>query len=72
MSASQSSFAEQVDRAISNHPHLAHRKLQVETDDGRVVLSGTVTTYYQKQMAQEAVRRIDGVRAIDNRLTVHA
>jgi osmotically-inducible protein OsmY len=72
MSASDNTFAQMIDNAISKNPYLAHRKLRVETHDGRVVLLGTVGTYYQKQMAQEAVRRVDGVQAIDNRLTVLA
>jgi osmotically-inducible protein OsmY len=65
-------LAEMVDQAITNNPHLSRRKLRIETDDGRVVLLGTVNTYYQKQMAQESVRGIHGVLAIDNRLTVSA
>ena len=42
----------------------------IETESGRVVLQGTVGTFYQKQMAQEALRRIEGVREIENRLEV--
>lgn len=72
MLAAEPSFAEQIDQAINANPHLARRKLRFETAEGRVVLLGTVGTYYQKQMAQEAVRRIQGVRAIDNRLAVLA
>lgn len=63
-------FAEEVGNAIHSNPYLNGRKLRIETEDGRVVLSGIVGTYYQKQMAQEALRKIRGVREIDNRLTV--
>ena len=72
MADSENAFADLVDDAITKNPHLTRRTLRVETEDGRVVLLGTVSSYYQKQMAQEAVRRIHGVRAIDNRLTVLA
>jgi osmotically-inducible protein OsmY len=72
MLAAEATFAEQVGIAISSNPHLSGRKLRIETEDGRVVLLGTVSSYYQKQMAQEAVRRVEGLRGIDNRLTVSA
>ena len=72
MLVAEATFAEQVGNALSSNPHLSGRKLRIETEDGRVVLLGTVSSYYQKQMAQEAVRRIEGLRGIDNRLTVSA
>jgi osmotically-inducible protein OsmY len=65
-------FAEQIGAAIDSNPYLTGRRVRVETEDGRVVLSGIVGSYYQKQMAQEVLRKIRGVRQIDNRLTVTA
>jgi osmotically-inducible protein OsmY len=35
-----------------------------------VILHGVVSSYYQKQVAQEAIRRVEGVDEIDNRLEV--
>ena len=67
---SMASFVDRLDHAISSSPHLTGRKLKLETDSGVVVLRGKVNTYFQKQMAQEAVRRVDGVRLIDNQLEV--
>ena len=72
MLASEAAFAEQIGNAITTNPHFSGRKLRIETEDGRVVLLGTVRSYYQKQMAQEAIRHVEGVRGIDNRLTVLA
>ena len=72
MTAAETSFAELIDNAIAKNPHLSHRKLRIETHEGRVVLLGTVNSYYQKQMAQEAIRHVHGVRQIDNQLTVLA
>jgi len=65
-------LVEQVQSAILTNPYLAGRKLRFEAEPqaGRVVLQGTVGTFYQKQMAQEALRRIDGVREIENQLEV--
>jgi len=52
------------------NPHIRRRDLHIEDDDGRVTLRGVVNSYYQKQMAQEAIRRIDGVSQIENLLEV--
>jgi hypothetical protein len=35
------------------------------------VLKGCVRSFFQKQMAQEAIRRIDGVESIENLLEVN-
>jgi osmotically-inducible protein OsmY len=59
-----------VHSALQQSPYLVNRKLRFETENGRVVLRGTVNSYYQKQMAQEAVRRLDGVEQIENHLEV--
>jgi osmotically-inducible protein OsmY len=65
-----SPFVARLDAAIHHSPYLKGQRLHVATDTGRVVLEGIVRSYYQKQMAQEAIRRIDGVRWIENRLEV--
>jgi osmotically-inducible protein OsmY len=56
--------------ALERNPYLMGRRLRFETDEGRVTLQGVVQSYFQKQMAQEAVRRIDGVQEILNELEV--
>jgi osmotically-inducible protein OsmY len=56
--------------ALEQNPHVARRNLRFETEQGRVTLRGVVDTYYQKQMAQEAIRRVEGVREIANELEV--
>lgn len=56
--------------ALERNPHVAGRKLRFETNRGRVTLRGVVGTYYQKQMAQEAVRHVEGVDEIANELEV--
>ncbi len=63
-------LADRVDSALDTSPYFPRRAMQCETDDGRVVLRGTVASYFQKQMAQETVRRIDGVESVDNLLEV--
>ena len=63
-------LADRLGAALTSNPHLTGRKLDYETDSGFVVLTGTVNSFFQKQMAQEAIRRVDGVEKIENRLKV--
>ena len=61
---------ERIDTAIHTNPYLAGRRFQFKTEADGVTLEGEVATYFQKQMAQEILLRIDGVSRIDNRLKV--
>lgn len=70
MPTPHSSLDSLISTAIARHPHLMRRKLRFETEEGRVVLRGVVSSYYQKQMAQEAVRRLEGVDSVENHLEV--
>jgi osmotically-inducible protein OsmY len=56
--------------AIECNPYIGKRNLRFETASGRVTLKGVVDSYYQKQMAQEAIRHVDGVHEIANELEV--
>ncbi|HEY4760450.1 MAG TPA: BON domain-containing protein [Thermoguttaceae bacterium] len=56
--------------ALERNPYLTRRNLRFETEQGRVTLRGTVNTYYQKQMAQEALRHVEGIAEITNELEV--
>ena len=55
---------------IDQNPYLTRRKLRCEAKEGHVVLKGTVRSYFQKQMAQESLRKLDGLVSIDNCLVV--
>lgn len=46
--------------------------ISCEVERGVVRLWGQSPTYYQKQLAQEAVRRVDGVRQVVNEIVVVA
>jgi osmotically-inducible protein OsmY len=46
------------------------RNLVLETRDGAVLLRGTVDSYFEKQMAQEALRSVEGITEILNQLEV--
>lgn len=66
----QNEFYHKVDSALKSHPNLPRNQLRFEVAEGRVVLQGRVQSYFQKQMAQEALRRIHGVEQIDNQVEV--
>ena len=61
-------LADRIGSALKGSPHIPNSKLRFEANDGRVVLRGSVGSYYQKQMAQEVVRTLDGVDQIENHL----
>ena len=65
-SSSAPALDSRVHHALQQSPYLSSRKLRFETEQGRVVLRGVVNSYYQKQMAQEALRRLEGVHHIEN------
>ena len=62
---------ERIYDALSSNPHVPTDRVRVEAEEGCVVLKGNVSSFFQKQMAQEAVRRVDGVQRIDNLLQVN-
>jgi hypothetical protein len=70
MPACESTLADRLDQAIQTNPYVNGRTLRFETDGSRVVLQGSVKSYFQKQMAQEVIRRVEGVEQIENCLEV--
>lgn len=70
MSPSDQILNERLVKALERSPYISRRKLRFEHSDGRVTLRGVVHSYYQKQMAQEALRCVDGVQHINNELEV--
>ncbi len=57
---------DRVQNAIDHNPYLSRRQLRCEASEGHVVLHGKVRSYFQKQMAQESVRKVDGIVSIEN------
>ncbi len=66
----QTPLEEKVLDALERNPRLANRQLRFEAEEGRVTLRGSVRTYFEKQIAQETIRRIDGIQQICNELEV--
>jgi len=56
--------------ALQLSPHPALHELAVEESDAAIVISGFVTSYYLKQLAQETLRPLRGGRQLVNRVLV--
>ena len=61
---------DQVQWTLRHNPYLTRKVVQCEAHDGHVVIRGEVGSYFQKQMATEAVRKLNGIEQIDNQLEV--
>ena len=59
-----------IDSAIRKNPFVLHRRVFLESTQGKVILRGRVDSYYQKQMVQEVLRGMDGIAEISNELEV--
>jgi osmotically-inducible protein OsmY len=70
MSESTSPLENRIDSAIQDNPQLTGKICHIEMRPGRILLRGVVRSYYQKQVAQEVVRQVDGVERIENQLEV--
>lgn len=51
-------------------PGVEHEKIGVSVDNGVVTLSGLVPSYSQKLLAEQVARRVKGVRAVAEDMTV--
>ncbi len=60
----------EVERALSSSSHIGLRRVRCRCTDGVVTLSGQVTSFYLKQVAQAIVGRLPAVRQIRNELSV--
>jgi osmotically-inducible protein OsmY len=65
-----SGLDQQIAAVFHNNPHLQQRDLLIRTDAGHVTLKGRVKSFFEKQMAQEALKRVQGVESVDNQLQV--
>jgi len=70
MTEMEMALSDRLSTALERNPYLSRRNLRFETEAGKVTLRGVVGSYYQKQMAQEVLRRVDGVSHIQNELEV--
>jgi hypothetical protein len=65
-----SQVVSQATHALKRSSHPALRKLSVEGTPETLIISGKVTSYYLKQMAQETIMPVRGTLALVNRIDV--
>ena len=70
LARSNSRLLSQIEGVLSTSAYVNDRQFSVQERDGRVKLEGTVGSFFVKQMAQEVLRRVDGVEQIENQLKV--
>ena len=51
-------------------PHLTVQRIWCELQEGHLILQGQVPTFYHKQLAQEAVAGLNGVKQVVNDIEV--
>jgi hypothetical protein len=59
---------------ISRHAHFRGRadRFEFECSKNVLVIRGRVATFYLKQLLQDALKQLDGIRRIENRVEVVA
>lgn len=59
-------------KALSQDPHLRDnaRLLQIEEQNGTLVLAGRLSSFYLMQVLQTVLGKLDGVKSLDNRIDV--
>jgi osmotically-inducible protein OsmY len=55
---------------LRRNPYLALKNVSCDGRDGVLVLRGCLPTYYLKQVAQEAVAHLEGLKRIENQIQV--
>lgn len=61
---------EQAQERLQATPYISFCDLRCEYRHGLLILHGQVESYYEKQLAQEAVARLEGVAQVVNQLEV--
>ena len=55
---------------LEDSPHHELRQVHVDVSDERILLSGTVATFFMKQLAQETARQDCSARKVINHVKV--
>jgi hypothetical protein len=67
---SDAHVATQAARALKKSSHPSLRKLSVEGTEGHLIISGKVSSYYLKQLAQETIMSVREGMHLVNRVDV--
>ena len=66
----ETTILQEARQALADQLFHLRKSLKCEYRDGRLLLMGRVTSYYQKQVAQEVVLRLDAVDQVVNQIEV--
>ena len=61
---------EEAREGIVNHGHVDASGINVRVENGEVILEGTVPSHREKDMAEEDVNSLPGIKNVHNRLQV--
>ncbi|MGF1504667.1 MAG: BON domain-containing protein [Chloroflexi bacterium] len=64
------SLVDRVERIINSHPDFMHEDIRVQATDGLVVLTGAVSSVYQRAAVEQLIQALDGVTGVSNALVV--
>ncbi|HEU5180811.1 MAG TPA: BON domain-containing protein [Candidatus Polarisedimenticolia bacterium] len=67
---SDAGISTRIKTAYIFNEHLAAHKIDVDTHDGTVTLSGTVRSDIEKELAEEIAKNVAGTRSVENRLQI--
>jgi len=70
MESKQHDIAQAVSLVLASSSVRDLRQIRVDRNDNQIQLSGTVRSFYHKQLAQEAVRLVVGGMQVVNRVDV--
>ena len=63
-------LADRVKRALEGEAKIQAAGIDVTANDGTITLWGTTTTAAEKNRASQAARKVDGVKAVENKIAV--
>ena len=61
---------DQVNRSLVTDPQLGARPLQITVEDGKVTVTGFVENLKLQKRVDKVVKKVKGVREVDNRVQI--
>jgi osmotically-inducible protein OsmY len=71
-SVSKAEVKSAIEGALKRLAEVDANRIQVETEDGKVILSGTVRSWFEREEAERAAWAAPGVRAVEDHIAIAA